>query len=214
MGIAAETIRVAQESIQDAIEAARGIETESIREAALKALDAASVAIGIATAKTAIITVDDDGVTVKDPDGESRWYAPHMLGNLKGLWPFATVVDNRTPVAPRPTKIELHLNSAPLTRSERSAIKEVGGEYTACRGHSNTRFVTIPLVGEGRRLADRLVANHATHKRTVAVFRHYVDRDGKRVIHGTARERVIYIPNGTNFSDFVATRLQATSAAT
>ena len=101
MSIAAETIRVAQESIQDAIEAARGIETESIRDAALKALDAASTAIGIATAKTATITVDDDGVTVKDPSGESRWYAPHMLENLKGLYPFATVVDDRTPAAPR-----------------------------------------------------------------------------------------------------------------
>lgn len=202
MSIAAETIRVAQESIQDAIEAARGIETESIRDAALKALDAASTAIGIATAKTATITVDDDGVTVKDPSGESRWYAPHMLGNLKGLYPFATVVDNRTPVPPRPTKIELHLDSAPLTRRERSAIQAIGGTYTACRGHSNTRFVTIPLTGYGRVLADRLVANHATPTRTVAVFRHYVDRDGNRVMGPGAGGKVIYIPNGFAVTDF------------
>jgi hypothetical protein len=62
--------------------------------------------------------------------------------------------------------------------------------------------VTIPLAGGGRRLADRLVADHATHKRTVAVFRHYVDRDGRRVVGPSSEFKVINIPNGFVVSDF------------
>jgi hypothetical protein len=141
-------------------------------------------------------------LTVTDQDGEEREISLSTdLQAMQARYPHAVVVDNRTPVAPRPTKVELHLNSAPLTSSERSKILAIGGVYTACRGHSNTLFVTIPLSFAGRMLADRLIEKHATHKRTVAVFRHYVDRDGNRVIHGSAREWVIYIPNGSTLSD-------------
>jgi hypothetical protein len=203
MSIAAETIRVTLNSINEAIEAARAIQNPKVSAATVAALMAAADTMNRECQRLWAITATDSGVTVTDENGEEREISLNTdLQAMKDRYPHAAVVDNRTPVAPRPTKIELHLNSAPLTRSERAAILDIGGYYTACRGHSNTRFVTIPLAGMGRRLADLLVANHATHKRTVAVFRHYVDRDGNRVAEPAIQFKVIYIPNGFSVSDF------------
>jgi hypothetical protein len=203
MSIAAETIRVTLNSINEAIESAKAIHSPSVSAATVAALQAAADTMNRECQRLWTITVTDNGVTVTDQDGEERETSRHsVLREMKACYPHAAVVDNRTPVAPQPTKVELHLDSAPLTSSERSKIKALGGDHTACRGHSNTRFVTLPLSFAGRWLADRLIEKHATHKRTVAVLRHYVDRDGVRAVDPSRNERILYIPNGSTLSDF------------
>jgi len=67
-----------------------------------------------------------------------------------------------------PTRIELHLSSAPL-KGFAKKIKAAGGRYSECRGDSNfKRFVTIPTAEV--ELADALISA-VGHKRTTAVVR-------------------------------------------
>jgi len=53
---------------------------------------------------------------------------------------------------------ELHLPSAfELSQSRRKKIVELGGNYSECRGYSDTRFVAIPNSALGRELAATLL---------------------------------------------------------
>jgi hypothetical protein len=77
-----------------------------------------------------------------------------------------------------PTLIEMHLSRNPEFVKEgwSKRVKKVGGKYTACRGHSSdTRFVTVPLTDEGKKLANELLGKFprrvSTKKGTCCVFR-------------------------------------------
>lgn len=41
--------------------------------------------------------------------------------------------------------VELHLRPMPLGRRISRRIRDAGGSYSHCRGHSTVRFVTVPL---------------------------------------------------------------------
>ena len=99
---------------------------------------------------------------------------------------------------PTPKSVELHLSGDPaFTKKYGKAVKALGGRYSECRGHSNTRFVDIPWTDEGRSLADKLIADFGKgEKRTVVVFRG-LDRTfrGKHVhapvvVHGVSQHDV------------------------
>lgn len=70
-----------------------------------------------------------------------------------------------------PKSIELHLSSSPLFTKYAKKVKALGGKYSECRGHSNTRYVHLPLTGEGRALANRLVAEFSARPVTVVIAR-------------------------------------------
>lgn len=63
-----------------------------------------------------------------------------------------------TNYVPAPKSIELHLTGSPEFSRYSKKVKAIGGSYSACRGHSHTRFVHLPLDEAGRSLANKLIA--------------------------------------------------------
>lgn len=80
---------------------------------------------------------------------------------------------NGRPIMILRPSIELHLPPNPLTPTERRRIKQLGGEASECRGHSDTRFVHMPLTAAGLQLAEELLARHQwlNGKRHTIIFR-------------------------------------------
>ncbi len=86
---------------------------------------------------------------------------------------------------PAPKSIELHLGGSPdFSRGYSAKVKALGGKYTACRGDSNTRFVTLPFTDEGRKLANTLVALFGKRETTLIA----------RGLPGSFRGRHIHAP--------------------
>lgn len=73
------------------------------------------------------------------------------------------------PIPSAPAAFELHIGSNPkFTARFGRKVKKLGGKYSACRGHSSTRFVTIPNTPDGCALADQILAvQEGTKPRTV-----------------------------------------------
>ena len=65
-----------------------------------------------------------------------------------------------------PKVIELHLDTLPLTRSERDHIHAAGGRYSACRGYKDVRFVHLPVEAEA--LVNRLLRAHPRYESATA----------------------------------------------
>ncbi len=83
---------------------------------------------------------------------------------------------------PTPKSVELHLSSDPhFAKKYGKAVKALGGRYSECRGHSNARYVTLPLTCEGRSLANKLVAEFGRGRRTTVIARDVESFRGKHV---------------------------------
>jgi hypothetical protein len=67
-----------------------------------------------------------------------------------------------TPTTTRPSFWELHLSSRPgFPKQHGKRVKRLGGHYNACRGDSETRYVTVPRTAEGDALANGLLQSYA-----------------------------------------------------
>jgi hypothetical protein len=73
---------------------------------------------------------------------------------------------------PKATVFELHVSNDPaFTRKFGKAVKAVGGDYSACRGYSSRRFVTVPCKAENFELVDRIADTF--HAKTIIVRGNY-----------------------------------------
>jgi len=70
-----------------------------------------------------------------------------------------------------PTHVELHLASnSTLPKRYGKKIKAAGGRYDACRGHSSTRYVTLPIEGN-EALINTLCHDYGFQKQTTIIMR-------------------------------------------
>ena len=60
-----------------------------------------------------------------------------------------------------PASVELHLSTSPeLPKRFGKRIKAAGGDYSACRGYCDHRYVTLPLTDDTRGLINDLLRAH------------------------------------------------------
>lgn len=100
--------------------------------------------------------------------------------------------------APEPKHVELHLYGNPTFTKFAKQVKALGGHYSACRGHQQTRYVVLPWTEEGRKLANRLFAKYGTPssgKKGVTVIARGVDKYKEQNV--PAWVTVHYIPKNT-----------------
>jgi hypothetical protein len=71
--------------------------------------------------------------------------------------------------------LEVHCDTAPLTRSMARRIKAVAGRYSDCRGDCVKRFVHLPVTPAGLALADEVIRERGLRNadgQVCVIFRH------------------------------------------
>jgi len=73
--------------------------------------------------------------------------------------------------APEPKHVELHLYGNPTFTRFTKQVKALGGHYSACRGHQQTRYVVLPWTEAGLKLANRLFVKFGSGKKITCIVR-------------------------------------------